>query len=168
MNIGDASRASGLSVKTIRYYERSGLLGTAMRGDSGYRTYSDEDINMMRFLARARRLGFSISQMRELLSLWQDRARESSAVKRLAFEHVRAMEKTVAGLSKIIASLKALAEACDGDERPNCPIINELASGNVVLSGAADSAVLLKPPVLGDKNKDVQRSSPGLGEDLRR
>jgi MerR family transcriptional regulator, copper efflux regulator len=168
MNIGDASRASGLSVKTIRYYERSNLLGTASRGSSGYRTYSDDNVNTMRFLGRARRLGFSVAQMRELLSLWQDRSRTSSAVKRLALEHVRAMEDSVAELSKIIASLKTLADACEGDELPSCPIIDELAAADVVLSSAANGTVTIKPLSLGVKNKTTRPTSVDLEEDLPR
>ena len=128
MRIGEASKVSGLPAKTIRYYEKTGLIGAASRAGASYRTFGEEDIGTLRFLRRARDLGFSTSHMRELLSLWKDRSRESSAVKRIALSHVASLETTVAGLERIISTLHTLAEACDGDHRPTCPIIDELAA----------------------------------------
>ena len=127
MNIGDVSKASGLPAKTIRYYESIGLIGAPSRGDCGYRSYTDADVNTLRFLRRARDLGFSTAHMRELLSLWQDRSRDSSAVKKIALAHVAKLEKTIAGLTRVVGVLNGLADACDGNERPLCPIIDGLA-----------------------------------------
>lgn len=128
MRIGEASKVSGLPAKTIRYYEKTELIGAASRAGASYRTFGEEDIGTLRFLRRARDLGFSTLHMRELLSLWQDRSRESGAVKRIALSHVASLKSTVAGLEHIISTLRALAEACEGDHRPTCPIIDELAA----------------------------------------
>ena len=128
MTIGQASLASGVSAKMIRHYEKIRLLPRATRDDSGYRNYSHDDVHVLQFLRRARNLGFSADHMRELLSLWQDRTRASADVKRLVLEHIAVLEEKAEALKQISDSLTALARACPGDERPSCPIIQDLAT----------------------------------------
>lgn len=127
MNIGQASDASGISAKMIRYYESIGLIGPASRSDSGYRRYSDDDLHTLRFIRRARNLGFSVEQMHELLALWRDRSRASADVKRIALEHVAELERKAAELREMADTLKHLAHHCHGDDRPDCPIIAGLS-----------------------------------------
>ena len=137
MNIGDAARASGVSAKMIRYYEGIGLIPRAGRTEAGYRVYSEQDVHSLRFVRRARDLGFSVEQIAELLALWRDRDRASVDVKRLASEHVRVLEERVAQLLQMAETLRHLAEHCHGDERPECPIIDELAgAGNGTVTEA--------------------------------
>ncbi|KXJ64078.1 MerR family transcriptional regulator [Achromobacter xylosoxidans] len=126
MNIGQAAKQSGISAKMIRYYESIGLIGPAVRTDSGYRVYSDQDLNTLRFVRRARDLGFSVEQMNELLALWKDRSRASADVKRIALEHVDELERKAESLREMAATLKHLAQHCHGDERPDCPILENL------------------------------------------
>lgn len=127
MNIGKAAAASGISAKMIRYYESIGLIPTALRTDAGYRDYSNEDVHTLRFLRRARDLGFSVEQMSELLALWRDRDRASADVKRVALHHVEELERKARELREMSKSLKHLADTCQGNARPNCPIIDDLA-----------------------------------------
>lgn len=127
MNIGQASAATGISAKMIRYYEGIGLIGPAARTDAGYRVYGEQDLHTLRFLRRARDLGFSVEQMAELLELWRDRSRASSDVKRLALAHVAELERKADELRQMADTLKHLAEHCHGDARPDCPIIGSLA-----------------------------------------
>lgn len=127
MNIGKASAASGVSAKMIRYYESTGLIPEASRTDAGYREYSDKDVHRLRFIRRARDLGFSVEQMTELLALWQDRDRASADVKRIALEHVARLERKARELQEMSETLAHLAGHCQGDSRPDCPIINELS-----------------------------------------
>jgi MerR family copper efflux transcriptional regulator len=126
MNIGEAAKSSGISAKMIRYYESIGLIGPATRTDSGYRVYTDQDLHMLRFVRRARDLGFSVEQMNELLALWKDRSRASADVKRIALEHVEELERKAEALRDMAATLKHLAQHCHGDDRPNCPILENL------------------------------------------
>ncbi|CAB3663168.1 MULTISPECIES: Cu(I)-responsive transcriptional regulator [Achromobacter] len=126
MNIGQAAKQSGISAKMIRYYESIGLISPAVRTDSGYRVYSDHDVHTLRFVRRARDLGFSVEQMNELLALWQDRSRASADVKRIALEHVEELERKAEALREMAATLKHLAQHCHGDERPDCPILENL------------------------------------------
>ncbi|HSM39127.1 MAG TPA: Cu(I)-responsive transcriptional regulator [Afifellaceae bacterium] len=126
MNIGVVARKSGLPAKTIRYYEDIGLV-KADRRPNGYRDYSEEHLNTLRFLARARSLGFSIEDCRQLLSLYEDRDRASSDVKTLAISHIREVERKIEDLEGIRATLSSLVEACQGDQRPDCPILFDLA-----------------------------------------
>ena len=126
MNIGQAAKQSGISAKMIRYYESIGLIGPAGRTDSGYRVYSDQDLHTLRFVRRARDLGFSVEQMNELLALWKDRSRASADVKRIALEHVDELERKAESLREMAATLKHLAQHCHGDERPDCPILENL------------------------------------------
>lgn len=127
INIGQASEASGVSAKMIRYYESIGLVPKADRTDSGYRLYSDADVHALRFVRRARDLGFSVEQIGELLALWQNNERASADVKRLALDHVAALKRKVADLEQMIGTLSELATRCHGDDRPNCPILDNLA-----------------------------------------
>ncbi len=127
MNIGQAAAASGISAKMIRYYESIGLISPAGRTDAGYRIYSDHDLHTLRFIRRARDLGFSVEVMRDLLALWRDRDRASADVKRIALEHVAELERKAAALRQMADTLHHLAAHCHGDERPDCPIIDELS-----------------------------------------
>jgi Cu(I)-responsive transcriptional regulator len=126
MNIGEAAHASGVSAKMIRYYEDIGLTGPAQRTEAGYRVYDDNAVHTLRFIRRARDLGFSVEQMRGLLALWKDRRRASADVKRIALQHVRELEQKAAELQQMAATLQHLAAHCHGDARPECPIIEGL------------------------------------------
>ena len=126
MNIGEASKASKVSAKMIRYYEQIGLIPPADRTDSGYRFYTDEDVHVLRFIRRARDLGFALADIGELLALWRDQGRASADVKRIALEHVVALERKIAELQGMASTLRTLAAHCHGDTRPDCPIITDL------------------------------------------
>ncbi|XNY09571.1 Cu(I)-responsive transcriptional regulator (plasmid) [Sinorhizobium meliloti] len=130
MNIGEASKASGVSSKMIRYYEQIRLIGPALRTASSYRTYGDNDVHSLRFVRRARDLGFSVEQIKELLALWRDRSRASSDVKAVALEHVAELERKIAAIREMTKTLRYLASHCHGDDRPECPIIDEIANGS--------------------------------------
>lgn len=127
MNIGEAAAASGVSTKMIRYYEEIGLIRAPARTASGYRVYSDNEVHTLRFVRRARDLGFTVEQMGGLLALWRDRARASGDVKRIALGHVEVLEHKMRELQEMVATLRHLADTCHGDDRPDCPIIHELA-----------------------------------------
>ncbi len=128
MNIGIASERSGLPAKTIRYYEDIGLLKPD-RGDNGYRDYSTSDVHRLRFVQRARGLGFSVAECRQLLSLYDDTGRESADVKEIATAKLVEIDRKIAELKGLRDVLSHLVEHCNGDHRPDCPIINELAGG---------------------------------------
>lgn len=130
MNIGEASAASGVSAKMIRYYELIGLVPKADRSESGYRIYGSSDVHTLRFIRRARDLGFSVEQIGELLALWQNRERASADVKRIALDHVDELKRKVTEIEEVIATLSHLAACCHGDDRPDCPIIEGLAEGS--------------------------------------
>lgn len=132
MNIGEAATASGVSAKMIRYYESIGLVPKVVRTESGYRVYSDNDIHRLRFVRRARDLGFSVEQIGELLSLWQNDDRASADVKRVAMAHVEALQEKVRELEEMIGTLNTLAACCHGDDKPDCPILEDLASPHEV------------------------------------
>ena len=129
MNIGQAAEASGVSAKMIRYYESTGLIGPVGRTDAGYRDLGDADVHKLRFIRRARDLGFSVSQIENLLSLWQDRARSSAEVKRLALQHVERLQGKVTELQTMIDTLARLSKQCTDDDRPDCPILRDLEAG---------------------------------------
>ena len=128
MNIGQASKASGVSVKMIRYYESIGLIDAPLRTESGYRVYSDSQVHALRFISQARDLGFSVEQMGDLLALWRDRSRASSDVKAIALQHIEALQAKTRALQAMSDTLKHLADHCHGDDRPDCPIIEGFAA----------------------------------------
>jgi Cu(I)-responsive transcriptional regulator len=127
MNIGEASSATGVSAKMIRYYESIGLIRAPLRTESNYRVYSSDEVHTLRFVKRARTLGFSVEETATLLGLWQDKARASAEVKSIATSHIGALETKIAELQSMVQTLKHLAHCCGGDERPNCPILDDLA-----------------------------------------
>jgi MerR family copper efflux transcriptional regulator len=131
MNIGLAAKASGVSAKMIRHYESVTLLPPAARTDAGYRQYDEQDVHTLRFIRRSRDLGFSIEEIRGLLSLWQDQQRSSRQVKALAQGHIEDLDRKVRELMAMKAALEKLVDCCHGDERPGCPILEELAGGAV-------------------------------------
>jgi MerR family copper efflux transcriptional regulator len=126
MNIGEAASAIRVPAKTIRYYEAAGLIATADRTGGGYRVYTQADVFVVRFIKRARDLGFSIERIRRLLDLWQDRSRASRDVKRLALEHIAEIAAKIAAMSAVQDAVQELADKCDGDDRPECPILRDL------------------------------------------
>src|SRR5690606_35435457 len=129
VNIGAASKASGVSQRMIRHYEAIGLVPPAPRRESGYRDYSDADVHRLRFIANARDLGFPVDEIRSLLELWADRARASAEVKTLATARAEELHRKAEALEAMRAALLDLAQRCHGDERPDCPIIDRLAHG---------------------------------------
>jgi MerR family copper efflux transcriptional regulator len=127
MNIGEVARTSGVSAKMIRHYESIGLIRASSRTQAGYRQYQPRDAHLLHFIRRARDLGFSLEQIRHLLSLWDDPARASADVKRLATAHIADLDARIAALTDMRATLVTLAQACHGDHRPDCPILQGLA-----------------------------------------
>lgn len=127
MNIGQAASASGVSAKMIRHYETTGLIPKAARAYSGYRRYDERDIHTLRFIRQARTAGFSTAQIKKLLSLWQDRQRPAREVKELASAHLSDLQTRIAELETIVHALTQLIAHCHGDERPQCPILDNLA-----------------------------------------
>ncbi|MEJ1991525.1 MAG: Cu(I)-responsive transcriptional regulator [Maritimibacter sp.] len=125
MNIGEVAQASGLPSKTIRYYEEIGLV-RPMRSENGYRHFRDTDLHKLNFIGRARALGFSIEDCRALLALYEDESRESASVKKIAREHLDRIDEKIAQLSDMRATLSHLVDCCAGDNRPDCPILNDL------------------------------------------
>lgn len=137
MNIGQAAKASGVSAKMIRYYESTGLIRPPDRSEAGYRHFSDADVHTLRFVRRARDLGFTAEQIAELLGLWQDRSRKSGDVKQLAMRHVAALKRKIDELEGMAATLTKLASCCHGDERPDCPILEDLSSAEIAINEIA-------------------------------
>ncbi|NWO01425.1 MAG: Cu(I)-responsive transcriptional regulator [Idiomarinaceae bacterium] len=127
MNIGKLAAATGVSAKMIRYYETVGLIPKAARTAAGYRDYSEHDVQTLRFIHRARDLGFSVEQMKALVLLWRNQNRSSADVKRLALEHIAELEEKAHKLKKMSSALMHLVDHCHGDARPKCPIISGLA-----------------------------------------
>lgn len=128
MNIGQAAARTGLSTKMIRYYESIGLLKPALRSDSGYRIYQPADLHALAFIKRSRDLGFSLEEAGKLLTLWQDRQRASADVKALASQHIDALNRRIEELVGLRDTLVELVSSCHGDDRPDCPILKELAN----------------------------------------
>ena len=127
MNIGEAAQASGVSAKMIRYYEEIGLITPAARTGNNYRTYGGVQVHVLRFIKRARSLGFSLEETQALLKLWQDRSRESAAVKDIATTHIDDLERRIAEMQGMVKTLKHLAHCCGGNDRPDCPLLDDLA-----------------------------------------
>ena len=126
--IGDAAMQTGISAKMIRHYEQVGLLKEALRTEAGYRLYNDRDLHMLRFIRHSRDLGFSIKQIEELLGLWQNTDRPSREVKKLAQAHLNVLDAKIQELNAMKAELERLVHCCKGDSRPDCPILDGLAS----------------------------------------
>ena len=130
MNIGSVAAASGVNTKMIRHYEAIGLLRPAPRRRNDYRDYGERDVHELRFIRRARRLGFSIAEIGALLALWRDRGRPSREVRRIAEAHVRDLEARIADTQTMARTLGRLVRDCHGDDRPDCPILDDLALGS--------------------------------------
>jgi Cu(I)-responsive transcriptional regulator len=133
MNIGTAASKSGVPAKTIRYYESIGLIPPATRAENGYRHYTDVDIATLKFIQRARRLGFSVKGVGNLLELWRDRKRSSASVKKVALDHIGEIETRIAELESIRRTLVHLTDRCHGDDRPDCPILDDLSGDDGVV-----------------------------------
>lgn len=133
MNIGQAAASSGVTAKMVRYYESIGLIGQAHRTETGYRQYTERDVQTLRFIKRSRDLGFSIERIRTLLSLWQETSRKSADVKQLAEQYVAELDRDIAKLESIREQLRQLARCCHGDNRPDCPILDGLATAQKVV-----------------------------------
>ena len=131
MNIGQAATASGVSAKMIRYYESIGLIEAPVRTEAGYRVYAGGDVHTLRFVKRARNLGFSIEETRALLALWRDKSRASADVKAFALRHIGELEARIGELQAMVKTLGHLAHHCHGDGRPDCPILEDLADAPV-------------------------------------
>ena len=125
-NIGEAARRSGVSAKMVRHYESLGLLPKVGRTDAGYRQYGDKEVHTLRFIRRARDLGFSMAEIAQLLKLWQNRRRASADVKRIALAHVADLDRRMDEMAAMKRTLERLADCCSGDDRPECPILDEL------------------------------------------
>lgn len=136
MNIGQASQASGVSAKMIRYYDEVGLVRPASRTDANYREYGEREINELRFIRRARSLGFSVDEISQLLSLWRDRGRPSRDVKAIADRHLADLEARIAEMQAMADTLRHLSRCCAGDDRPDCPILADLTGGTEPATGA--------------------------------
>lgn len=128
MNIGQAAAATGVSAKMIRYYDEVGLVRPASRTGSNYREYGDREVNELRFIKRARGLGFSMEEIERLLSLWRDRGRPSREVKAIADKHVGDLDARIAEMKAMADTLRHLSHCCAGDDRPDCPILSDLAT----------------------------------------
>lgn len=127
MNIGTAARQSGITAKTIRYYESVGLLPEPIRAANGYRHYREKDLQTLRFIHRARKLGFTIKDIRDLLGLWHDKERASADVREVAKRHVAEIEQRLEEMESVRQTLMHLIHECHGDDRPDCPILEDLA-----------------------------------------
>jgi Cu(I)-responsive transcriptional regulator len=134
MNIGEAATRSGVSAKMIRYYESIDLIPAVARRESGYRVYSERDVATLRFIRSARRLGFPIDRIRQLLTLWLDGTRASADVKLLALSHIADLDRQIVDLQSMRQTLEHLARTCHGDDRPDCPILVGLAEGATPIS----------------------------------
>ena len=126
-NIGEAASRSGVSARMVRHYESLGLLPEVARTDAGYRQYTDSNVHTLRFIRRARDLGFSMAEIAELLKLWQNKGRASADVKRIALDHAADLRRRIEEMTAMQRTLERLAACCHGDHRPDCPILDELA-----------------------------------------
>ena len=126
MNIGEIAKSSGVNAKLIRHYESIGLIPKAARTESGYRFYKESDVQFLRFIKRARGLGFSMKEIKTLLGLWRNKSRKSEDVKNLANKHIKELETKILEMQEMVDNLKALSHKCHGDSRPECPILKTL------------------------------------------
>jgi MerR family copper efflux transcriptional regulator len=131
VNIGAAAKLSGVSAKMVRHYESLGLLPSVGRTDSGYRQYTEPEVHTLRFIKRARELGFSMEEIAELVGLWQNRRRASASVRRIAQKHADELAARIAAMEAMQRTLKHLIHCCHGDDRPDCPILDDLAGGTL-------------------------------------
>ena len=140
-NIGEAAARSGVSAKMVRHYESLGLLPRVARTDAGYRQYRDGDVHTLRFIRRARDLGFGMNEIAELLKLWQNRRRASADVRRIATAHIDDLQRRIDAMSAMKRTLESLVDCCHGDQRPECPILDELGQPGMLVtpSGSAPS-----------------------------
>jgi len=157
MNIGVVAKASGVSAKMIRYYEDIGLLPESARSSAGYRCYGERDLHVLRFVRQSRDLGFKIDDIRRLLMLWQDRSRNSADVKAIALDHVRALDQRIADLSEMRAALANMADACQGDDRPDCAILDTLATTPCCAASSNETAFAARPDVAPEPSMSVSR-----------
>lgn len=153
MQIGQAAAVSGVSAKMIRHYEHIGLIAPPDRRDSNYRVYAAEDVHRLRFIRRARDLGFSIHRIRDLLRLWSDRDRASAEVKTIAIAHLAELERKIAAMRDMADTLRRLADACAGGTRPDCPILHGLESGVEPSTSKDDDA-----PAQPERSRGTKRS----------
>lgn len=128
MNIGQAAKFSGVNARLIRHYESIGIIPKANRSDAGYRTYTEAEVHILSFVRRSRNLGFSMKEIKKLVGLWRNKNRASAEVKNLAIKHIDEMEQKIAELQNMVKTLRHLAKNCHGDHRPDCPILNSLAT----------------------------------------
>lgn len=128
LNIGDAARASGVTAKMIRHYESIGLVKAPRRTEAGYRLYSEQDVRVLQFIHRGRALGFSLDQIRDLLALWEDKHRASADVRAMALAHIAELDRKIAEMEAMRRTLESLAASCHGDDRSDCPILDDLAT----------------------------------------
>ena len=161
MNIGQAASASGVSAKMIRHYEQVGLLPRPHRTDAGYRQYSERDVHTLRFIRHARDLGFSILQIGELVGLWQNRRRPSRQVKALAEAHIKELEQKAQELLTMKSTLEHLVHCCNGDDRPECPILETLAAENAPRPAAAQGPAHANPKTAGLRSGRVTHGARG-------
>ena len=129
MNIGETAKASGVSAKMIRHYEAIGLIDAALRTSAGYRVYTERAVQVLQFIHRGRTLGFSLEQIRTLLALWQDKQRASKDVRAMARQHIDDLDRKIADMQAMRRTLETLAARCHGDDRPDCPILEDLSHG---------------------------------------
>jgi Cu(I)-responsive transcriptional regulator len=127
VTIGEAARQSGVSAKMLRHYESLGLLANVARTDSGYRLYTAADVHTLRFIKRSRDLGFSMLEIAELVNLWQNHSRASASVKQIAQKHLESLAQRIEGMQAMQRSLQTLLQHCHGDDRPDCPILDDLS-----------------------------------------
>ena len=143
--IGEAARRAGVSARMVRHYESLGLLPPVHRTDSGYRQYTEADVHALRFIRRGRDLGFSIEEIATLLGLWQKQDRASSHVKAIAQRHITSLEERIAAMQAMQRTLQTLVHCCHGDDRPDCPILDDLASADTDLTPATNHPSVPKP-----------------------
>ena len=137
--IGLAAQRAGVSARMLRHYEALGLLPPVARTDSGYRQYAEADVHALRFIRRARDLGFSMAEITTLLGLWQDKARASSQVKHIAQTHIDDLSQRIASMQAMQRTLQSLVQCCHGDDRPDCPILDDLAAAAAGGAEATDA-----------------------------
>ena len=128
MNIGEAAEAAGVNTKFIRHYESRAIIPKAARAENGYRNYSESDVHILKFAKHARNLGFSLDEIKKLVNLWRNKSRKSADVKVITSGHISALETKIRELQSMKAALEKLARNCHGDDRPNCPILEDLES----------------------------------------